>query len=503
MSISTGVPASWKLPLFWATVDGSQAGGVTGGQPALIVGHPLALGIAMPNVPIACKSLANAKQLFGEGSMLERMVAKFLANNDTSEFWCMAIPQPTASVAATGSITLAVASLSSGVLSTYIAGYGCPITVYQTDTAATIANRLAAAINAMGILPVVAAVDGSNTGKVNLTAKWQGLSGIDIKLGLNQLGLYGGEATPVGLTATFVAMAGGAGTPDHTAAIAAIAAKQFYSVALPFSDTASLKAWDQEFGFKAGGRWYFTRQQYGWVFNAARFSYADAMVWGTAQNSAVISTAAIETTAPTPVWEFAAAYCAQAAAALLDDPAAPLHTLELVDCVPAPVESRFSQGELNDLSNNGFAIFGVAPSGIPTILAECLQYQENSLGQADSAFAYVTDLSNLAALLTRFKNAITTKFPRYKLAKDGTKFGAGQKILTPKIAKAEIVAEARKAEYAGLMQDVDTFIANLIVEIDPDNQNRLNVLWPPNLMGQLRQFAVLAQFRKSAGAVAA
>ena len=31
--------------------------------------------------------------------------------------------------------------------------------------------------------------------------------------------------------------------------------------------------------------------------------------------------------------------------------------------------------------------------------------------------------------------------------------------------------------------------------IDPNNPNRLNILWAPQLMGQLRQFDVLAQFR--------
>jgi hypothetical protein len=35
----------------------------------------------------------------------------------------------------------------------------------------------------------------------------------------------------------------------------------------------------------------------------------------------------------------------------------------------------------------------------------------------------------------------------------------------------------------------------LLVERDPQNPNRLNVLYPPDLINQLRIFAVLAQFR--------
>ena len=35
----------------------------------------------------------------------------------------------------------------------------------------------------------------------------------------------------------------------------------------------------------------------------------------------------------------------------------------------------------------------------------------------------------------------------------------------------------------------------LFVERDPNDANRLNVLYPPDLINQLRVFAVLAQFR--------
>ena len=34
-----------------------------------------------------------------------------------------------------------------------------------------------------------------------------------------------------------------------------------------------------------------------------------------------------------------------------------------------------------------------------------------------------------------------------------------------------------------------------MVERDPNNPNRVNVLYPPDLINQLRVFAVLAQFR--------
>jgi phage tail sheath gpL-like len=95
----------------------------------------------------------------------------------------------------------------------------------------------------------------------------------------------------------------------------------------------------------------------------------------------------------------------------------------------------------------------------------------------------------------RFKSAITSKFPRQKLANDGTKFASGQAIITPSIAKAEIISEYKQAEYLGMVENSDQFIANLIVRRNSINPNRLDVVYPPDIINQLRQFAVLSQFR--------
>jgi phage tail sheath gpL-like len=93
------------------------------------------------------------------------------------------------------------------------------------------------------------------------------------------------------------------------------------------------------------------------------------------------------------------------------------------------------------------------------------------------------------------RQVITSKYPRHKLANDGTRFGAGQAIVTPKTIKAELVAQYRIDEFNGLVEDGANFKDNLIVERDPNDPNRLNVLYPPDLVNGLRVFAVLAQFR--------
>jgi phage tail sheath gpL-like len=129
------------------------------------------------------------------------------------------------------------------------------------------------------------------------------------------------------------------------------------------------------------------------------------------------------------------------------------------------------------------------------IQREATTYQLNVYGVPDTAYTDMTTLATLARLLRDMKQQITSKYPRCKLADDGTLFGPGQKIVTPKIIKAELVAEYALEEFNGLVEDSRTFSQNLIVERDSTNPNRVNVLYPPNLVGQLRIFAVLAQFR--------
>ncbi len=129
------------------------------------------------------------------------------------------------------------------------------------------------------------------------------------------------------------------------------------------------------------------------------------------------------------------------------------------------------------------------------IAREQTTYQLNLYGQPDDAYELMTTLATLAKLLRNQKQAITSKFPRHKLANDGTKFGPGQAIVTPGIVKAELIAQYQVDSYNGLVEDLANFKSHLIVERNVNDPNRLDVLYPPDLVNQLRTFAVLAQFR--------
>jgi phage tail sheath gpL-like len=450
-------------------------------------------GVGIPNVPIAVGRQMDADHLFGQGSELACMFRAFFANNFANELWALPVPESTGGARATGTITVTSPPTEAGTIALYIAGYNVEVNVGATDTVNTIAQNINDAINSLPSLPVSATVSAAI---VTLTCKWMSVTGNDITLMLNYYGKIGGEELPVGLALTMpTTLTGGVGVPSFTTAISNMGETEFEYVALPYTDSTTLLAWEFEYGFGDTGRWGWMRQLYGHIFASKRDIYSNLITWGLTRNGRVTSVLAIEPQSPSPTYEWTAAYCAKAARALINDPARPLQTLNLDTILPAPFHARWDLMELNAFSMSGLGTQRTWQGNVPAIARETTTYQLNEYGLGDDAFELVTTLATLAKLIRNQRYAITTKYPRVKLADDDTKFGPGQAIVTPKIIKAELIAQYAIDQWNGLVENTTQFKAHLIVERDPNDPNRLNVLYPPDLINQLRIFAVLAQFR--------
>lgn len=496
------IPSNIKVPLYWVEVDPSMAGLPSLNLRALLVGTMNGDGTAEENVPVAVGTLAQAEAKFGIGSELARMFKIFFKNNFANEVWAGPVAEPIGASPSTGAIVVTSAPTEAGTIHLYIGGQHVPINVSGSDTKAEVAVAIADAIMAHDDLPVEAVV---GTGvspadeTIDLTCTFKGVNGNDIRIELNYFGQIGGETAPTGVVLTLPAtgfLTGGAGTPEFDDLITAMGEMEFEYVAMPYTDSTSLMAWEEEYGFSDQGRWGWQRQHFGHIFSAKRGTYSDLINFGMTRNSGLVSIMAFEVGTPTPMYEMCAAYTAKAQRALSNDPARPLQTLQLNGTLPAKLHDRFVFGEINSLANNGLAIQKCWPgSGMPQIAREQTTYQLNLYGQGDDAYELVTTLATLARLLRNQRHAITSKYPRHKLANDGTRFGPGQAIITPGIAKAELVAQYKNDEWQGLVEDTANFKKFLLVERDPQNPNRLNVLYPPDLINQLRIFAVLAQFR--------
>lgn len=487
------IPSDVRVPLFYAEMDNSQASYFTQSQRILLIGQKLASGDAATGEALLVSRTDEAKQRFGVGSMLARMHAAARRSDAVGEIWCIALADDAAAQPAAGNIAIAGPATAAGTISLYIAGQLVRVGVSLADTAAEIATAMVAAINAVTDLPVTAAVNGTDTAQVDLTAKWEGETTNDITVILNYRGAAGGERTPAGLALTITAMTGGSADPDMDAAILAMGDEEFDFIIHPYTTTTSLDALALEMN-DSTGRWSYSRQIYGHTYSAKRGTLSALQAFGAARNDQHATIAGFETGVPTPAWEYAAEYAARNAVFIKVDPARPTQTGAMPGILPAPVASRFILSERETLLKNGIAT-SYTQSGTVRVERAITTFQENTFGQPDTSYLDSETLHTSTYILRRLRSAITSKYPRHKLGNDGTNYGAGQAIVTPNIIRGALIDEYSQMENLAIVESANLFASHLIVERDATDPNRLNVLFPADYVNQLRVFALLNQFR--------
>ncbi|MBB5414107.1 phage tail sheath subtilisin-like domain-containing protein [Paraburkholderia atlantica] len=486
------IPSNLRVPLFYAELDNSKANTGATTQRALIIGQMTASGTGTANTPQISQGATEAKSIGGQGSMLALMTAAYRAADPFGEVWYLPLADDPSAIAATGTVAITAAPTANGTLNLYIAGQRVTLAVLSTQTTAQIATALAAAINAVGDLPVTAA---ATTTTVTLTAKNKGLAGNDIDIRLNYRGAAGGETTPTGMTTTITAMSGGATNPTLTTGLANLLDQPFDFIVLPYTDSTSLDA-IKSFLSSTTGRWSWSKQIYGHAFAAYRGTLGALTTFGTGRNDEHVSVMGFNDS-PSPAWIWAADVAGTSASALRADPARPLQTLALSTVLAPPLASRFALTDRNTLLWDGISTFTVAQDGTVAIENLITTYQLNSFGQADNSYLEVETLFTLAYVLRQLQSVVTSKYSRMKLAADGTRFAPGSAIVTPGIIKADLIAQYQTLEYNGFVQKSTQFAQGLIVQQNSQNPNRVDVLYPGVLIDQLRIFALLMQFSLS------
>lgn len=487
------IPGNIRVPLFYAEIDPSFANTGTVNQRALLIGQKTSAGVAVADVPIQCASVADAKSLCGQGSILAQMADTYRQNDPFGELWLLPVSDAGGAVAATGSINTTNAATAAGTLFLYIGGMLVTLALTGSQTANQIATALAAAINAINDLPVTAAVDGVTLSKVNLTAKNAGLAGNDIDIRFNYLGVAGGQALPTGYAATIVAMASGATNPTLTTALANLVDQPYDFIAIPWTDATSLDALKTLLN-DATGRWSWSVQVYGHVFAAFRGTFGNRVTLGIGRNDQHASIMGFFDS-PTPNWKWAAAVAGKTAVSVRADAGLPLQTLPLFDVLAPPIQSRDSLTNRNTLLFDGISTFTVDGAGQVCIENLITTYQKNAFNQPDNSYLQVETLFLLMLVLRRMASLVTTKYARVKLAADGTRFAPGANIVTPSVIREDLIALYRELEFDGFVQNSAAFAEGIIVQINATNPSRIDVLWPGTLISQLRIFALLAQFR--------
>lgn len=480
------IPVGLRVPGQLIEFDASRA---TNGLPILpnrilVIGQKLAAGSAAALAPVVVAQADQANALFGRGSMLARMVRAVKAADRYSE--CVVIPfaDLDAGTAATGTITVTGPATSSATLALMIAGQRVPVVIASGNSADNAATAIGAAINAALDLPVTATV---NAAVVTLTARHKGTAGNDIDVRHSH---YQGEDLPAGIGITIAAMDDGAGDPDYATVWPVVGDSNYRTIIIGTATATTLGATKTELD----DRWGPLRMLESMAYAAKTGNQAAASAFGGALNSQLISVIGTGTS-PTPPWEFAASYGGICGYYSHIDAARPLQTLSLPGVIGPKEGARFTRAERELLLRDGIATFTADQDGTVRIERAITTWQTNAAGLEDTAYLDMETVHTLAFFRQALRIRIATKFPRHKLGSDGNNFTRGQAIVTPGIIRGEIVALFRELEEAGLVEQLDQFVADLIVERDASDPNRVNALVPPDLVNQFRSFAAQVQFR--------
>lgn len=480
------IPVDLRVPGSYLEIDNTRALRGLPGMPSriLVIGQRLATGTVAAAVPTRVLDVNAAEGFFGRGSMLHLMFRACKANNAWTETWAIALDDAVAGVAATGKISFIGPATAAGTIVLYIAGQRVKVAVASGDAAIAVAAAVVAAINARTDLPVTAAVNGVSTFQVDLTARHKGAAGNDIDIRFNY---NTGEALPAGIVPTITAMAGGTTNPDVAAAIAVLGQTWYTDIAMPYTDATNLAALESELADRFGP----LVMKDGHAYAAAAGTHATLTTLGNSRNSPHLTIMGAKAS-PTPPYEWAAALCAVCAYYARNDPARPFQTLTLKAVLPPAVAARFTDSERNLLLFDAISTWTVDDGGLVRIERVITTYEKNALGIDDITYLDLNTMKTLAFIRYTVRARIALRFPRAKLASDGNE---GPSIVTPRTIRGELVALFAEWEAIGIAEGIEQFKADLVVQRNAADPNRVDAIIPPDVINQFRVFAGKVEFR--------
>lgn len=480
------MPVSWRLPGAYVEFDTRRAvqGLLDYPTRILVIGQRLAAGSEPALTLRRPRDAEDARQLYGVGSQLARMVAAAKRANGVTEVQAMGVADAGSGVAATKTLTVTASANGAGTVYGLIAGQEVRIGTAASQAQNTIATNLAAAINALPELPVTAA---ASTNVVTLTAKHAGEMGNAIDARFNH---YEGQSFPPGVSIAVASGVAGSGNPDIQTALDAIGDEWFTDLIVPWTDTTNLNKLHEWLA----ARDHPTVQKEGFAWLGASATVGTLTTLAQGRNSPFMSIAGFKGM-PTPPWEVAAITGAAAAYESDIDPAKPIQNVELPWLIAPVKDDRFRDGERNQMLFDGLSTYKYDVSGRVIMERLITTYRQAPSGAADVSWLQTETRKTVAYLRYDIRNSVLLNFPRSKLADDGTNFGLGADVVTPKVMRNFLIGRALLWEQAGLVEDIKGFKDNLIVGRHPTDTERMDALIPPNIVNGLRVFAGLLQFK--------
>ncbi len=481
------IPGNLRVPFFYAEFK-------PGGTPyqnnarLLLVGQKRSTGSSTVNEPIMVRDGIEVG-LFGAGSMLAQMYRAARKQAPVQEIWALPVADLSGGTAATGKLTLANNTLDQAQpLSIYIGSERVRIPVLTSDTRATIASALVAEINANDMLPVTAAVNGTNNYEVDLTARHKGTLGNGILLDLGAIEVDGPAAATL---VTVTAMASGAGDPDLQTALGNLGEDEFDWIAAPYADATNLGRATDLLN-DTNGRWSWARQIYGHYITVHTGTVGALSTLGDGLNDQHLSIFPCRKFLSFP-WEVAAAVGARVARHCQTAPelSRPLHSLALVGIKgPRLRADRLTLADRQTLYFDGISGYHVRRDGTVAIDRILTTYRTNAWGDADATYLDIETMGQSMFGIRYLRQKVTTAHGRQALADSNP--GRLPHVATAADVRNTLVHGYEDLVRLGVFENPAVFARDVIVERDDTDANRLNASLPLDHVNQLRIFAAQA-----------
>ena len=469
------IPNNLRVPLTYIEFDNTKAVTGTPGiqYKLLVIGKTYqSTGDRISSnwdEPVLFTRPDEADRRCGQGSQLALMLKAALGVNPGVEIWGLGVGGAEANM---GTLSINGAATEAGTVALSVAGKRYAVAVAVGMDAEGVCNALETVL--VGDSPVIGTASGEGTAaQLTLKAKYNDDT-------IHSTGFYVEEGV-AGLALEYTLNPVAPNNPSIESIIDRLGDVWWNAMVLPWSDEDTLATLKTELL----GRFGPLRMIDGLVFTAGLFATND---------NSFLHTHLDISNAVAASFVVAATNAAVVAKSLSIDPARPLQTLALPGIRAKPPTYRDTKQERNVKLHNGVSTTFVDAGGNVCIERQITTYTQNALGAQDPSYLDVETLATLSYLRYSTRTRINLRFPRHKLADDGTLVAPGQAMVTPSIIKAELVALAGEWAEMGLIEDLAGFKDSLVVQRNASDRNRVDVLASPNLVNQLRIFAEQIQF---------
>ncbi|MBB3608668.1 phage tail sheath subtilisin-like domain-containing protein [Rhizobium sp. BK602] len=486
--MTSNIPSNLTAPIF--TFDVTSGGAFENENRLIILAHGLAAGSLAEGAIAICNTKTDARNLAGAGSMLEAMFLVSRANAPSQEIWLGRVADT--GTAEQRTITVGAVPAAGGQGVVQIAGKTVSLQINAGDTANAVAAALAAAINSYydsltGMsLPFTATVA---TNVVTITARHKGAyaSGLDIYIPtLDTVNAFDGVLT-------FATSVAGAGVPDLSDVLAAMNDDPFEMIVSAFGDTANLTLLDT-FLNTVSGRWSYAQQLYGHAFYPATDTSSNLVTKALAKDSWHLTMiprfSAGGFAEPDYLWVagFVARIAPWAGGGSNGDVSRNQSGL-VVQNLSAPRDRNYwmDYATRDALLKNSVSTWKIDRSG-NVLIDKIITQQQTTNGAPDTTFRDVQKIYQLTYALKKFRADLAAEHSNKAIADSNPSNLAS--ISTVADIKATLFHSYQ--QMAGVLENSETALANLVVTRDSDNANRVNVSLPLDFVNPLDILAGLA-----------